>query len=65
MAIIPTGTTHLNINPSLFGEKIKYQLHSGIQIIAAVGLMMQEKAAKLRALTTSLALFSFFISQGQ
>jgi len=56
MAKHPIGKIHLNINTDLFGDDSKYIAHNGIQIMAAVGLMIHEKAAKLRALMISLLL---------
>jgi len=63
----PTAKIHLNIKTDLFGDDNKYTAHNGIQIMAAVGLMIHEKAAKLRALMISLLLssLSFTLFDGQ
>jgi len=62
MAKHPTGTIHFNMNANLFGVENKYHVHNGIQTVAAVGLIMQEKAAKLRALMICQVLISFLVS---
>ena len=55
----PIGKIHLNRKTDLFGDDSKYIAHNGIQIMAAVGLMIHEKAAKLRAMMISLLLLLF------
>jgi len=50
------------MNANLFGVENKYHVHNGIQTVAAVGLIMQEKAAKLRALMICQVLISFLVS---
>ena len=57
----PIGKIHLNRNTDLFGDESKYMAHNGIQMMAAVGLMIHEKAAKLRAMMISF-LSSLFLA---